>query len=176
MNMIKSFTALSMLLASSLAMAHTGDAAHGLLHGLMHPFTGLDHLLGIILIGVLAARLEKQHALRITGVFVLLLTAGFWLGTQGLFHLAVEGIILTSLLVLSLVIWKTHIFSEASIYSMTALFGLAHGMAHGAIAANNLFGLGMVIAAGILLVAGFVTAKLTTRKPAYIKKQDEEDK
>ena len=44
--------------ASPAAIAHP-EAARGLLHGLAHPFTGWDHLLAMVLVG-LSGRVAKR--------------------------------------------------------------------------------------------------------------------
>jgi len=49
-NLLKIMTGLSLVFSSSL-MAHTGDAGTGLIGVLLHPFTGVDHLLMLVLVG-----------------------------------------------------------------------------------------------------------------------------
>jgi len=49
-NLLSIMTGLSLLCSSSL-MAHTGDASVGLIGVLLHPFTGIDHLLMLVLVG-----------------------------------------------------------------------------------------------------------------------------
>ena len=49
----------SSLLVPGIAAAHTGvGATHGFSHGFLHPILGLDHLLAMVLVGVVAAGLE----------------------------------------------------------------------------------------------------------------------
>ena len=48
-------TALLLLLASGTALAHPGHDG-GLAAGLAHPFTGLDHLLAMVAVGLWAAQ------------------------------------------------------------------------------------------------------------------------
>ena len=49
---------LSILLAaaSPAVLAHPEAATRSLVHGFAHPFTGMDHLLAMVLVGVWAAR------------------------------------------------------------------------------------------------------------------------
>lgn len=49
-------TGAALLLVSLPAVAHPGFPGHDLASGLAHPFTGLDHLLLLALLGVLVAR------------------------------------------------------------------------------------------------------------------------
>ena len=45
------------------ALAHPGhDGAGGLVHGFVHPVTGIDHVLAMIAVGVLAAQLWRSPA------------------------------------------------------------------------------------------------------------------
>ncbi len=58
-NLLSIMTGLSLVCSSSL-MAHTGDAGAGLIGGLLHPFTGIDHLL-MLVVGVGIAYFVRKH-------------------------------------------------------------------------------------------------------------------
>ena len=46
------------ILAPTIALAHTGHGdTSGLMHGFTHPITGIDHVLAMVAVGVLAAQL-----------------------------------------------------------------------------------------------------------------------
>uniref|UniRef100_UPI0005B8FE5F HupE/UreJ family protein n=1 Tax=Pseudomonas aeruginosa TaxID=287 RepID=UPI0005B8FE5F len=47
MKLPKLLAALALLAAPALAFAHPGHGEHGLVAGLAHPLTGLDHLLAM---------------------------------------------------------------------------------------------------------------------------------
>lgn len=54
------------MLATTPAMAHTGgETASGLLAGLAHPFTGLDHLQAMLAVGILASQQKGRLRLSI---------------------------------------------------------------------------------------------------------------
>ena len=48
---------------SSAALAHVGDHSHmSLTEGLLHPFTGLDHVLAMVAVGLWASQLGRPRA------------------------------------------------------------------------------------------------------------------
>src|SRR4051812_40720179 len=79
---------LTITLAVTTAQAHPGhihgDAESGLVAGLLHPLLGLDHLLAMLAVGLVAAQLSRsddprrqRHAVwMVPGVFLLSMTAG----------------------------------------------------------------------------------------------------
>ena len=58
MNCTKGLWALALLLTPALAFAHPGHGDNGLLAGISHPLSGLDHLLAMLAVGLWAA---QQH-------------------------------------------------------------------------------------------------------------------
>ena len=52
----KIFAATILASVSSAALAHPGHNVSGLAAGLMHPFSGLDHLLAMVAVGLWAAQ------------------------------------------------------------------------------------------------------------------------
>lgn len=52
----KLLTAIILLGTSSAAFAHPGHDVSGLAAGLVHPFSGLDHLLAMVAVGLWAAQ------------------------------------------------------------------------------------------------------------------------
>ena len=60
-NLLKIMTGLS-LVFSSLVMAHSGGSGPGLIGAFLHPFTGIDHLLILVVAGVgIAFVIKKRH-------------------------------------------------------------------------------------------------------------------
>ena len=53
---VKFLAAVLLLAASSTAFAHPGHNVSGFAAGLMHPFSGLDHLLAMVAVGIWAAQ------------------------------------------------------------------------------------------------------------------------
>ena len=59
-NLLKIMTGLSLVFSSSL-VAHTGDSGTGLIGVLLHPFTGIDHLLMLVVVGIGIAYFIRKH-------------------------------------------------------------------------------------------------------------------
>lgn len=105
-----------------------------LMAGLLHPFTGLDHLAAMIAVGLwsaLAARRAWPDLLWAPLGFAAMLLTGALLGLQGVQLPAVEPMIAASLLVIGLLVltrWRVPGIAAASLVGVFAVF---HGLAHG---------------------------------------------
>ena len=126
-------------LLPTLAFAHTGVGfgwAGGLAHGLAHPLFGLDHLLAMVMVGVLACQLGGSALWRLPMTFVLVMAAGGVMGVAGLGLPLVETAVATSVVALgALVAFRNGRGSGAPLalaMALTAAFALFHGHAHGA--------------------------------------------
>ena len=79
-----SFTRLAAVAAAAfapLAAAHTGSGdAHDFLGGLLHPLTGLDHVLAMVAVGALAWTLGGYARWRLPAAFLAAMTLGLGLG------------------------------------------------------------------------------------------------
>lgn len=133
MKRILSLAVLALMVAPGAALAHTGvGATHGLVHGLMHPLTGLDHVLAMVAVGVLAATLGGRAIWLIPASFVAMAGLGGLVGVGHLALPAVEAGIAVSVIVLGLVVALQPQLPLAASVAMVGLFGLYHGFAHGA--------------------------------------------
>ena len=123
------FTALTV---PALAIAHTGDGPHnGILHGFSHPFSGLDHVLAMVAVGLWAAQLQGRATWLMPLVFVAVMGLGGLLGMVTLpTALAEHGIMLSLLILGALLAWRKHLPLGVGI-GLIALFALSHGYAHG---------------------------------------------
>lgn len=167
-------TLLSLVVATP-AMAHTGhEAATGLLAGLTHPFTGLDHILAMLAIGAWAAMQKKPQQLSIPLTFLVFLGVGFSLAINGAVLPLIEQTIAASVLISGLIIGTTVRLPTAVSLVLTLLFALAHGQAHGLEAASHsalLFALGFMGSSAALLLTGMAahTAfRSTTLRIAHV--------
>lgn len=153
------------LLLPALALAHTGvDGAHAhgaLLSGLLHPFTGADHLAAMLALGVWSA-LAVRPAWLAPAAFVLMLAAGALAGFAGLAVPAVEPMIAVSLLVIGLLIVRRQGLPLVLAAGLAGLFAFFHGAAHG----SELVGLsqwrslaGMLSSTALLHVAGIALGR-----------------
>ena len=119
-------------LAPASAFAHSEAAGSGLMAGLLHPVTGLDHLLAMLAVGILSVRLGGANIWRLPLVFVLTVVTGAWAGSHGWQVAGYEAVIAWSVVVLGLAIaFEGAHHALALVFFCVALFGLCHGYAHG---------------------------------------------
>ncbi len=121
------------------AYAHTGTDAgmhHGwaLLQGFMHPFTGLDHLAAMLLVGIWSVQgfgHQRRGMWLVPMTFATLLLCGGILGMAGV-AFPVEAMIAASLLVFGvLVAYRIRLPLPLGAV-LVGSFAIFHGMAHGA--------------------------------------------
>lgn len=148
-------------LAPSPTWAHIGDSS---VNGFLHPFGGLDHLLAISIVGVLAGSSERKR----TGLSLALLFLGAMavggvagIGTlMPLVELAVAG----SVLVLGLLLMLPRRPNLLVIAVLVAATALAHGWAHGAElpvgAEPAAYAAGFLTATALLLACGAVAGRV----------------
>jgi urease accessory protein len=134
---MKSFSPLAVLalmLVSGSALAHPGHAgqAGGLMAGLSHPYSGLDHALAMLAVGIWAAQQPARDAIwKIPLAFVATMVAGVLLGLAGFALPQVETGIAVSVLALGLLVAFSLRLPTPAGMVIVALFALLHGYAHG---------------------------------------------
>ena len=158
-------TVLALLLAAgcSAAMAHPGHP-EGFLAAVAHPWLGWDHLLAMVLVGVLAAGYSGLKGLALPVAFVAsLAVAAAWasLGGGSAFVPYVESAILASLLVLGGLVAARRQFSLPLLAALVAVLGFSHGFAHGLelSAGQGLALAGMALSTAVLHAAGFALSR-----------------
>jgi len=114
------------------ALAHTGHEAGSLASGMMHPIGGLDHVLAMVAVGLWAAQAGGRAVWAAPLVFVGAMLAGGAMGMAGIGFSAVEPMILASIVVLGAVVALAVRVPLVPALAVIALFGVAHGHAHGA--------------------------------------------
>lgn len=150
--------ALPLLLAPSIALAHPGHGL-GLQAGFLHPFTGTDHLLAMVGVGLWAAMLggRVRFALPATFLSAMALGGAFAMNLGlGAAAQAVEPAIIASVILLGAVVALALRAPLAAALPLVGLFGLAHGAAHGVEMVGNglAFGAAMLTATALLHGAG----------------------
>jgi len=150
--------AAAMLFATP-ALAHSGHGAHGLVAGFMHPITGLDHMLAMVGVGLWAGLVLNRDWWLWPATFVGFMVAGFAAGVGGAALPGVEGVIAASVVALGFAV-AFNLKAPATVGAAAiAVFGLAHGYAHGqelpAGASGVEFAVGFVAATIALHLAGF---------------------
>jgi urease accessory protein len=126
------------------ALAHPGHGPATLLTGLEHPFTGADHLLAMVSVGLWAALRGGRALWAWPAAFVTAMLAGFAAGQAGPHLPFVEPAILASVVILGALVAADARTPTLAGVALVGLFGLAHGIAHGAEAPANA-GLGFPI-------------------------------
>ena len=167
----------ALLLVPALAIAHPGHGAEGLAHGeagfidgLVHPFTGLDHLAAMLAVGVWSA-LAVRPVWLAPAAFVALLVAGAAAGFLGVVVPAVEPMIAASLLVLGLLVAWQRKMPMALAAGLTGAFAFFHGAAHGMELAGSTQWLalaGMVVATATLHAAGIALGHLVMARHRWL--------
>jgi urease accessory protein len=143
----------------TLALAHTEPGgAEGLLSGLRHPASGLDHVLAMVAVGIWGAQLGAPAVWLLPITFPMVMAFGGMLGLLGLPVPGVEAGIALSAIALGLAVlaeWRPPLAAAAVIVGFFAVF---HGHAHGGElpegASGLLYSIGFVVATGMLHAAG----------------------
>lgn len=143
------------LLASTGAWAHPGHGgATGFAHGVMHPFGGIDHVLAMVAVGLLAVTIGGRGIWALPLTFMGVMALGGMLGADGVSLPYAEVGIALSVVCLGATIAAGWRLPLAAALTMVALFGLFHGYAHGAEMPQALsaltYGLGFLAATGAL--------------------------
>lgn len=129
---LKRLTLLLMTLPlASSAFAHTGAAEQGLVSGLLHPLTGLDHLLAMIAVGVLAVRGGKKVAWGLPLSFAALLLLGAVGGVAFGDLSGVEFLVALSLVALGGLLLSGRNLGAVALLALVGSSALLHGLAHG---------------------------------------------
>lgn len=150
--------ALALVLATP-AEAHLLNAGGaGWAHGFVHPFSGLDHILAMLAVGVWAAQTARPALWVLPTAFPLAMAAGGLLGVAGVPVPGIESGIAASVLILGLLIAARARPPLALSIALVAVFAVFHGHAHGAelpqAASPVLYGLGFVGATAVLHLIG----------------------
>lgn len=163
---------------SGAAYAHAGGdlgAHHGsaFLAGFSHPFTGTDHLLAMLAVGVWSAlTLKGRRMWAAPASFAGMLLVGALLGLGGVALPLVEPMIAASLLALGLLLAARASLPAAAASALCGAFALFHGLAHGselAAAASPAAALAGMLAATVLLhAAGLAGGLLLARRQAWL--------
>jgi urease accessory protein len=165
-------TALALLLAAP-ALAHPGHGEASFAQGLLHPFSGLDHLLAMLSVGLWAS-LRGGRALWVWPAgFLVAMLAGFELGQTGPALSLVEPAVLASVIALGTLTAAAARLPLAPGVAMIAACGLAHGYAHGVEApgAGAEFPFGFVISTAALHLMGVAAglALAAARRPQLVR-------
>lgn len=158
-SIVSLIAATAALMTPAAAFAHTGlGETGGLVHGFMHPVGGLDHVLAMVMVGLLAAEIGGRALWLVPATFVAVMALGGALGVAGLPLPFVEIGIALSVVVLGGMVALSRETSMLAASGIVGLFAVFHGYAHGAEMPADADGLayagGFMAATALLHAAG----------------------
>jgi urease accessory protein len=143
--------ALPLALIPVIASAHPGhEGAADFTHGFTHPLGGVDHILAMVAVGLLAAKLGGRALWLVPTSFVLTMAAAGLAGIAGVVLGQVEVGVALSVLVLGAMVAFGTALPVAAVSALVGFFAVFHGYAHGAEMPES--------ASGLAYGAGFVAA------------------
>ncbi len=154
---------------ASLAFAHTSTLeSGGFMSGFIHPISGLDHILAMVGVGMVAFFASKKGYLALVA-FMASMILGAIAGYNGVSMFSVEEGILISIAVVFGLIGFANRLPIGIIVGVIAFFGMFHGFAHGSEFANGNFIsyiLGFSTSTLILHISGLTIAYLYHKQTA----------
>ena len=159
-------------LFSGLAFAHSGhDVSVGFVSGVLHPFTGLDHLLVIVLVGFWSAFVLKKIWVG-PCMFLCEMCLGVVAGLANVPLGFFEYGIAASVIAIGVMLLLKNQYSPQSILLLIGSFGVFHGIAHTDQFAGSSIGflfvvqdlLGLILATGVLHLCGALLVKVLKEK------------
>lgn len=164
----------ALALAPGLALAHPGldGHTHGLAQGFLHPISGLDHVLAMVMVGVLGWRMGQRAMMQLPAMFLLAMALGGILGMAGLVLPATEAVIALSVIVIAGIVVLNARVAPAAAMGLVGAFALFHGFAHGAELPAAVSGLGyaagFLAATALLHLSGLVIGAWTSQTSARV--------
>ena len=162
----------ALVLVPTTAFAHPGlPHTHDFIHGFAHPLGGLDHVLAMIAVGLLAVQLGGRALWFVPAAFVATMAAAGMLGVSGVAIPHVETGIALSVVVLGAVVALRIGMPVGIAMAMVAVFAVFHGYAHGVEmpagegASGLLYGAGFIAATMLLHGVGIAVGVVIARAP-----------
>jgi urease accessory protein len=151
-------SAAALIAMTSLAEAHPGHGAYGFAYGFAHPFTGIDHIVTMVAVGLFAAMLGGKARYLVPLSFIVMMVAGSALAFNGFALPFVETGIVASMIVLSTAVALRWNSSISLAMGLCGFFAVFHGFAHGSEMSHDLrgfeYGAGFTVATILLHAAG----------------------
>ena len=173
--MKKALITAAALLLPAAAMAHTGHETSGFAAGVAHPFTGLDHLLAMLAVGLWSARQSGAARWATPLAFVLMMAVGAVTGTTAFELPLTEAMIAASVVVFGALIAFNLKKGAVAGAVLAGGFAFFHGFAHGAempaMSTLATYGAGFMLATAVLHAAGYLLASFGHSKAADISRR-----
>jgi len=149
------------LLVPAAGVAHPGHHVTelGVVAGLLHPFTGLDHLLALIAMGLWTSQLEGPSARAAPTVFVAAVALGAGATPEAFALVWRQMAVSVSVVLLGGLVASAATVSGRLVIPLAGLVGLGHGALHTGAAGDALWsatyisGLTVATAVGVALVS-----------------------
>jgi urease accessory protein len=154
--MRRTLLAAALVLVPSLALAHPGlpGHTHDVATGFLHPLAGIDHVLAMVAVGLLAAQLGGRALWLVPASFVAMMAAAGLAGMAGVTLPMTETGIAASVVVLGGAVALRVSMPIAAATALVGFFAIFHGYAHGVetpeTASGLLYGLGFAAATALL--------------------------
>lgn len=150
-------------------LAHVGHDTVGLWTGLLHPVSGLDHVLAMVTVGVVALLLRRP--VLVPATFVGSMVLGGVLGVVGVALPVGEQLIAISVVALGLALVVGASANVPAAGALVALAGIAHGNAHGleapTAAQPALYVVGFVVSTVLLHASGVAAGFALIDRPRW---------
>jgi urease accessory protein len=175
-NLLLSAAGFASALFSGLALAHAGhDVSVSFVSGLLHPFSGADHLLVIVLVGFWSAFVLKKIWIG-PCVFLLGMCMGVLAGFANIPLNFFEFGIAASVIAIGLLLLVKNQYSSKAILTLIGAFGIFHGFAHAQLFSDSSLALslvvqdiaGLILATAALHLSGALLVKLLKEKTTVI--------
>ena len=156
------------MLAPAAALAHSGHGGgDGFAHGFLHPVSGLDHILAMVTVGILAYQIGGRALWLLPATFLAVMAAGGLLGAAGVSFYYVEPGIAASVIVLGAIVALAIKTPVTVAMGLVALFAVFHGFAHGVEMpmgqSTVVYGAGFMLATALLHATGIAFGMLIGR-------------
>ncbi|HEY8887688.1 MAG TPA: HupE/UreJ family protein [Gallionella sp.] len=165
---MKIFIAVLAMLLPAVAWAHPGHGGSGFISGLAHPFSGLDHILCMLAVGIWAARNGGAKGWLVGIAFLGGMLAGGMIGLDGILPSFLDSAVAASVLAAALLVALAVRLPLPAQAVVAAFFALWHGIAHGTelpvMAAPLGYACGFLAATALLLGSGLIIGKLLRNK------------
>ena len=177
-NLLLSAAGFAGALFSGLAFAHAGhNVSVSFISGLLHPFSGVDHLLVIVLVGFWSTFVLKKIWIG-PCVFLLGMCMGVLAGLTNIPLNFFEFGIAASVIVIGLLLLLQNQYSSKAILTLIGTFGIFHGFAHAQLFSDSSLAIslvgqdivGLILATAALHLSGALLVKLLKEKTNVIAK------
>jgi len=153
------------------ALAHPGHFGHDFTDGVLHPLFGLDHLLAMVAVGLLAARIGGRALWLLPVSFLAAMLGGGLLASLGVSLPFVETGIVASVVVFGALVALRRLLPLAACVGLVALFAMFHGYAHAAemtaAGSYGAYAAGYLLSTAALLATGVLAALVASRHGSF---------